>query len=558
MPKLSAVCLATLLLLQAPFSVAQSAPVTEAADQALAARIDAIIAPYYKANEPGATVIVVKDGKTVFRKAYGMADVAKQLSMTPEMSLRLGSITKQFTATAIMMLADEGKLSVSDDITKYLPGYPTHGKQITIEHLLTHTSGIVSYTGKREFGDIAAKDMTVGQVIDFFKNDPLDFEPGSKWRYNNSGYFLLGAIIEKVSGMPYAKFLEQRIFVPLGMTSTAYEGYERSAGPRAAGHTGAAGKYTPAAPMSMSQPYAAGALVSSIDDLARWDAAVSSGKLLKAASWQQSFTPYTLVGGAPTDYGYGWRVGKVQGAPMIGHGGSINGFKTSALRLPVEKIYVAVLSNSDSGLVQPDVVSHKAAAIAIGKPYREFTAIPLNPKVLDAFAGEYKIDDKDSRIFRVEDGRLLMERSGRGNVALLAFSERGFYVPNTLDYMEFGRDAKGDIIQVTYHQDDKEMVHPRAAAMSERQVVKVPNAVLDTYLGRYQLSPDMFVDVRRDGDRLFGQATGQPAMELFATTETMFFTREVNAQVSFNMAADGAPQIMINHDGHRMAGKKIK
>jgi CubicO group peptidase (beta-lactamase class C family) len=558
MLKLSAVCIAALIVLQAPSSFAQAAPVAAVPDQALAARIDAGIAPYYKANEPGATVIVTRDGKTVFRKAYGMADVARQVPMTPEMSLRLGSITKQFTSTAIMMLADEGKLSVADDIGKFLPAYPTHGKKITIEHLLTHTSGIVSYTGKREFKDMMSRDMSVAQMIDSFKNDPLEFDPGSKWRYNNSGYFLLGAIIEKVSGMPYARFIEQRIFVPLEMSGSAYEGYERSPTPRAAGHTGAAGHYEPSMPLSMSLPYAAGSLVSSVDDLARWDAAVSSGKLLKSASWQQAFTPYTLVGGAPTTYGYGWMLDKLRGEATIGHGGGINGFKTYALRVPAEKVYVAVLTNTDSGMVAPEVVATKVAAIAIGKPFREFSEIKLDPASLGAFAGAFKIDDKASRTFRAENGKLLMERSGRSSVVVQPFSELGFFVPNTLDYMEFTRDAKGEITQLSYYQGDKTSVLPRIGAATERQVIKVPNAVLDTYLGRYQVSPDLFIDVSRDGDRLFGQATGQPVMELFAMTETLFFTREVNAQVRFNQAADGAPQLVLSHQGRNMPGKKIK
>lgn len=558
MLKLPAVCIAAVLCLQAPYSQAQAVPASMVADPALAARIDAIIAPYYKTNEPGATVIVTRDGKTVFRKAYGMADAARQVAMTPEMSFRIGSITKQFTATGIMMLAEEGKLSVSDDITKFLPGYPTHGKKITIEHLLTHTSGVVSYTGKRDYVATMTKDMSVAQMIDSFKNDPLEFDPGSRWRYNNSGYFLLGAIIEKVSGMPYARFVEQRIFVPLGMNNTAYEGHERGAVPRAAGHTGAAGHYDPSAPLSMSQPYAAGALVSTIDDLARWDAAVSSGKLLKAASWQRMFTPYTLVGDAPTTYGYGWAIGKLQGSQLISHGGGINGFRTQGLRLPAEKVYVAVLSNSDSGVVAPEVVANKAAAIMIGKPYREFTEIRLDPKALDAFAGVYKIDENADRSFRAEHGRLLMERSGRGSVAVQPFSELGFFVPNTLDYMEFGRGADGRIVQVTYHQGEKVEVQPRTGAVVERQVIKLPNAVLDTYVGRYQIGPDMFVDVRRDGDRLFGHATGQPEMELFAMTETLFFTREINAQVRFNKDVAGGPQLMVSHDGRNMPGKRIK
>ncbi|MDL2356748.1 MAG: serine hydrolase [Pseudomonadota bacterium] len=550
-------CLAALFVIQAPASFAETAPQAVLADQALAARIDAVVAPYYKAGEPGATVIVLRDGQTLFRKAYGMADVAKKLPMTPETSLRLGSITKQFTSTAIMMLADEGKLAVTDDITKFLPDYPTRGKHITIEHLLTHTSGIVSYTGKPTFGAISTTDMSVAQMIDFFKNDPLEFEPGARWHYNNSGYFLLGAIIEKVSGMPYARFVEQRIFVPLGMDHTAYEGYERTPGARAQGHTGAAGHYLPSAPLSMSQPYAAGALVSTVDDLARWDGAVSSGKLLTAASWQKAFTPYTLAGGGATGYGYGWQIDKLQGQPTIGHGGGINGFSTYAVRLPAEKVYVAVLTNADSAKVAPEVVASKVAAIVIGKPHRQFTAIKPDPASLAAFAGVYQIDDKANRTFRVEDGALMMARTGRGSIAVQAFSDHGFFVPDTLDYMEFGRDASGAVNQVSYHHGDKVSVQPRSGVVQERVVIKVPAAVLDTYVGRYQLTPAMFVDVRRDGDRLFGQATGQAALELFATTETQFFTREVNAQVGFDKDADGTPRLMLNHDGHKASGKKM-
>ena len=558
MLKLSALCLATLMLLQSPSGHADTLPAAAMVAPALAARIDASISGYYKPAGPGATVIVTKDGQTVFRKAYGMADVVRHVPMTPDTVLRIGSLTKQFTSTAIMMLADEGKLSVSDDITKYLPGYPTHGKKITIEHLLTHSSGILSYTSKRSFRDAMAKDMTVAQMIDSFKDDKPEFEPGAQWRYNNSGYFLLGAIIEKVSGMPYAKFVEQRIFVPLAMTNTAYEGYERGTAPRAAGHTGSPGHYEPGTPLSMSLPYAAGSLVSTADDLARWDAAVSSGKLLKAASWQKAFTPYTLDGGAPTKYGYGWMLDKVQGAPTIGHGGSINGFKAFALRVPSEKLYVAVLSNSDSGLVAPEIVANKVAALAIGKPYREFSEIKVDPASLDAYAGAYKVDDKVSRTMRVEDGKLVMERTGRSSVTLVPYAANGFFIPDSLDYFEFGRDAGGAVTQLTYHQGETVSVHPRAAAAAERQVIKVPAALLDTYLGRYQIMPDIALDITRTGERLFGQASGQPRMELFAMTETLFFTREINAQVRFQKDADGAPQVLVSHDGRNMSGKKIR
>ena len=191
MLKLSAVCLAVSVLAGSPAMAAAGAPAAQS-QAALGQRIDALIAPSYKANEPGATVIVVKDGKTVLRKAYGLADSAANKPMTPDMTMRLGSITKQFTAVAVLMLAEEGKLSLSDDITRFFPDYPTNGKKITVEHLLTHTSGIKSYTSKPDYVTGMAKDMSVSAMIDGFKNDPLDFEPGLDYRYNNSGYLLLG------------------------------------------------------------------------------------------------------------------------------------------------------------------------------------------------------------------------------------------------------------------------------------------------------------------------------------------------------------------------------
>lgn len=208
-----------------------------APDNGFAALIDATIASFYKANEPGATVIVMLEGRTMFRQAYGMASIAKPEMMTPETTMRLGSISKQFTAVSILMLIEQGKLSLADKVGDFFPDYPAQGSQITVEHLLTHTSGIVSYTGKKDYDANIATELTVTEVIDSFKNDPLEFAPGTAFNYNNSGYFLLGALIEKISGLSYAKFVEQHIFVPLGMNCTYYEGHELSLQRAAAGHT---------------------------------------------------------------------------------------------------------------------------------------------------------------------------------------------------------------------------------------------------------------------------------------------------------------------------------
>ncbi len=535
-------------------SVLAATPAAPAAD--IAARIDAALAASYKPDAPGVTVIVVKDGRTVLRKAYGMADVARKVALAPDTPMRLGSITKQFTSTAILMLVDEGKVKLDDPITAYLPDYPTHGKRITVEHLLTHTSGIVSYTGKPGYVKAMDKDLTVAQMIDAFKDDPLEFDPGSRYKYNNSGYFLLGAIVEKVSGMRYDEFVAQKIFVPLGMTRTAYEGHARDKAVQAIGYSAAKGGFAPSAALSMTQPYAAGSIVSTVDDLATWDAAVSSGKLLKAASWQRAFTPYTLAGGKRTGYGYGWQVSTMQGVPMIGHGGGINGFNTFAVRLPSEHVYVAVLSNSDSGLVRAEDAAFRAAAVAIGKPFPDFKAVALPPSALDAWSGVYRTEDGIRRTLRREGERFVLQREGRPPVTLQAFSDNGFFIPGTLSWLELARGAGGKAGTMTLHQPDEDQVHARTGdAPPPRTAVRIDNARYDAYVGRYQLAPQFVLEMTREGDRYYAQATGQPKLEIFALNERTFFSGDVDAELRFDDAQPG--QLVLRQGGRDTKAMKL-
>jgi len=559
MLKLSVVAVAVVLLSNPMLALAQQ-PATKAFTvQQLPAKLDALFKPHYKATAPGATVIVVKDGKTVFRKAYGAANIDTKTPLTPGTVLRLGSITKQFTAVAILMLADEGKLALNDPITRFFPDYPTSGKVITVEHLLTHTSGIASFTGKPDYVANMAKDVRVSQMIDTFKNDPLDFEPGTQYRYNNSGYFLLGAIIEQVSGQTYASFLAQRIFTPLGMKDTAYEGSERGKAPRAAGYSAKEKGYGPTAPLSMSQPYAAGALVSTVDDLAKWDAAIGAGKLLKPASWKRAFTPYMLTPEKSAEYGYGWQVGTLQGAQVIEHGGGINGFRTYALRLPEQKIFVAVLANADSGNADPGVLAKKAAALAMGKPFMEPKEITLDAKALDAFAGVYDIDGKEQRTFTSRDGKLMMARGDRSPAALTPYAKNGFFVPGTLARFEFERDAQGKVTHVTVDNEGKQTRNTRVGdAPAERATVKIDHAGFDAWAGNYQLAPQFAIAVSREGDRYFAQATGQRKLEIFPASESVFFSRDVNAEIRFEKSEGGAPVLALHQGGQISRGTRLQ
>ncbi len=313
--------------------------------QSLPEQLDAMLSRCFEPHDAGAAIIVTKNGETLIRAAYGLADLERNIALDPGATFRLGSLTKQFTAVGVMVLAERGKLALRQDIRELLPDYPTHGRIITIEHLLTHTSGLNDYTGSKDFKETMATDVSVQALIDEFKNAPLQFEPGSKFAYSNSGYFLLDAMIERLSGQSYASFMADHVFEPLGLHDTAYEGYERRPTPRALGYS----HKKPAAPVSMTRPYTAGALVSTVDDLARWDAAISAGKLLSAQSWQQAFTPFKLNNGRPSKYTYGWGVLRMGPFRTFEHGGAIPGFVTHAIRIPEKQLFVAVLANDDGG-----------------------------------------------------------------------------------------------------------------------------------------------------------------------------------------------------------------
>ncbi len=527
----------------------------------VASSIDAAVATQFKANEPGATIIVTRDGKMIFRKAYGMANLEEKTALTPEMTFRLGSVTKQFTAVAIMMLADQGKLAVSDDIRKYLPDYPTHGKIITVEHLLTHTSGIVGYTSLPGFQKVMKDDTSIAKMIDFFKDVPLQFESGTRFEYSNSGYFLLGAIIEKISSQTYAEFLAKSIFEPLGMRHTAYEGYERNKTKRVEGYSPSKDGYVKAEAISMGWPYAAGALVSNVDDLALWDAAISAGKLLKPATWKQTFTPYKLSDGKSTGYAYGWFVRKIQGRDSIEHGGGIPGFVTHVIRIPEGKIYVAMLMNQDAPAARPDFLAEKIAAIVIGKPYPEFKVITLDTKTLDQFVGLYKAEDKNTRTISRVDGQLFAQRKSGPKSALQPSSETEFFLVNSFIRFKFLKNDNGAVTHLTIFQNGVEETVPRISDKppAERQAIPLAAAAFDAYAGEYQLAPNFILTITREGDKFMSQATGQSKVEIYAESDTKFFLRVVDAQLQFVKDGDGKiTQLILFQGGRGMPAKKIK
>ncbi len=519
------------------------------------AAIDALLKGSFPADRPGAAVIVTKDGRTLFEKAYGMADLELGVPLQPDMVFRLGSITKQFTAAAILMLAEDGKLSLQDPIEKHLPGYPTQGHTITIEHLLTHTSGIQSYTDMPGWmTSRILSPMTVQELIDGFKKEPMQFAPGERYAYNNSGYILLGAIVEKASGKTYEAFVTERIFQPLGMTASHYGSTERIIPKRAPVYTQEGDQPRNAGYLSMTQPYAAGSLVSTVADLARWDASLYTERLLKKASLERAWTPYVLKNGKPTGYGYGWGVSKLRGRRAIDHGGGIFGFSTFAVRLPDERVYVAVLCNSDRPAADPGYLAKKIAALAVGDPFPEPVAITLEAKVLERYAGVYRIDEGSTVTVTVENGRLYRQRSGGQRLEVRPSSETEFFYDKSLTRIRFVLDASGRATEMLAYPegaDEPERAPRIADAPAERTVAKVDPATYDAYVGEYELAPGFVLTVTHEGDRLMTQATGQEKVEIFPSSETEFFLKVVDAQITFVRGPGGTVDQLVLHQGGR-------
>lgn len=565
------VALAALLVAPpaAPLLRAQAAPparvtTAEVVDPSLAA-IDSLFRATYPADGPGAAVIVARDGRVLMRRAYGMGDVELGVPLRPEHVFRTGSITKQFTAVAALMLVDEGRLSLDDEITEFFPGYPTHGRSITVEHLLTHTSGIRSYTSMPAWRPTLRNEVAPTELIAIFRDEPMDFAPGQDWLYNNSGYALLGAIIEKVSGQGYADFLRARIFEPLGMRDTHVETQTAIIPGRVRGYSMGQGRtISNSAYLSLSHPYAAGAIASTVDDLLRWGQAVAAGRMLRPETWRRAHTAFALPAGRTSGYGHGWFLGRLAGEPTVEHGGDINGFSTHGLWIPSERLHVYVLSNVERNFANPGDLALKAAERVLGKTDLP-AAVALPPSALDALVGVYRVGDDDRRVITREGEKLFVQRGRNARVELRPVGGDEFVTTSGARFRFVREGGRVTGLRVRQRVGPDEPVSPRTeesvaeATAPPTTQVAVPAAVLDSYAGEYQVTPALVLTIRREGNVLKTQATGQPVVTLVPQTQTRFAAHELQAMVEFERGADGAiTRLVLTQGGQTLPAPKIK
>lgn len=309
-------------------------------------KLDSALVQRFKPNEPGCAVLVSNRGQIIYKKAFGLANLELNVPMKADMVFEIQSITKQFTAIAIMQLVEKGKIGLQDSINKYIPDYPTQGYYITIEHLLTHTSGIANFQVIKDFDSIVEKlDYKPADFINLFKKEPMDFAPGTKWKYCNSGYYLLGYIIEIVSEKPYKQYIEENILQPAGMTNSCFNDYKKIIKNRVSGYRKANDGFINSNNASPTVLYAAGALMSTVDDMFKYYQALNSYKLVSKESLEKTRTVYKLINGEETGYGYGVEVRDIFGFPSIYHAGGGAGFFTLQMYFPQKDLNFMLFTN---------------------------------------------------------------------------------------------------------------------------------------------------------------------------------------------------------------------
>ena len=448
--------LVVLCLLATHHAPAQSPGAPTQSAQQTVAKVEEYMNAAVRVNRFSGSILVARDGQPEISKGYGMANYELDVPNTPRTVFRIGSITKTFTATAIMMLQEHGKLSVSDSICKHLPDCPTAWQPITIRHLLTHTLGITNFTALPDYAKTMSLPVTHVSQIGRVRDKPLEFAPGEKHSYSNSGYYLLGVIIERASEKSYADFLQENIFKPLGMTATGYDDNRRVVKNRASGYMVQGDEFVNALYIDMSIPFAAGALISTVEDLLRFDQALYTEKLLSRKSLDEIFTPFK------EERGYGWGVRKRFDRQVTEHDGGINGFFTSLSRFPADRITVVVLGNN--GNLSTRGIANDLSAIVFGAAYKipePRKAIALDRKTLEKYVGQYQPPQGSIITVTLENGKLMRQVGQQPKVEVFAESDTEFFLKGNDLTIKFVVDAQGRVTGQLLRRAGREILAPK-------------------------------------------------------------------------------------------------
>lgn len=505
------------------------------------------------------SVLVAKDGKVLLNQGYGSSDFHQNTMNKPQTRFAIGSISKQFTAMAIMQLSERGLINVEDKVSKYLPDFP-NGDLINIHNLLTHTSGLKNYTDLNEFfeSDLDNKDPMA--MVNLIKDIPLEFKPGEEYRYSNTNYLLLGIILEKITGISYEDYLQKNIFTPLNMINTGISYGKNNEFYDATPYSG----YLEIVPVDdqlvLTQSYGAGSIYSTVEDLYRWDRALKTEQIVKEETLDKIFTEHISMPELGS-YGYGWMITDTEIGKKIWHGGNTLGFTANIARYIDEDLTIIILTNN--GYYDIIALTNTLASIALNKDYEMpeiLKEIEIDDEDLyDSYMGKYEfLSGTYMDIFKIKD-KLYAQVTGQSAFEIFPQTNNKFFAKIVDARIEFINNDKGEVTELIFEQLGMRIICKRVENVKEQVEVKVDPIIYDEYVGEYELTSDITIIITKEDNRIYAQVTGQDKYEIFPVSESEYFYKVVDAKITFEKDETGkVTNLILHQNGQDMPAYKIK
>ena len=506
---------------------------------------------------PGASVLVAQNGDIVYQKGFGYADIEKKIPVTPDTKFKIGSVSKQFTAVAILKLQEEGRIKTDDKLSKYIPDFP-RGNEVTIYQLLTHTSGIHDYNSAP--GLDVSKPVTPQALLDIIKKFPYDFNPGERYLYNNSGYFILGYIVSELSGKTLGEYLNETFFKPLGMGNTGIYETNSVLNNEAQGYSINGETVKKADFQEMSWTLGVGSIYSTTIDLYKWNEAIFNGKVLSDATLKTTFTQAVLNSGAKVDYGFGWFLITNRGFKFIQHSGGVSGFSAYLERQPENNLTVCVLLNSlpSPEGIQP-VLNGQAISEFILRDKMEKQSIAseaiVSETILKKYVGRYNYGQGMAMWVTLKDKQLFGQMTMMEASPLTPISENEFYFKARNAKIKFVTDTSSIVDRLFQYQNGE---FYEATRLKDETPVKINPDFFDKLTGKYDFGNNYVIDIVKENGKLFVLTPYMPKYELLPTSELDYFAMEVASTISFILNTEGkAESLTSTFDGMILPAKRL-
>ncbi len=548
-----------ILLIPKPATAESSRQVVQALkSQQLA--ISNLLVKTYHVDKPGAAVVVVRDNKVLFSQGYGLANVEQGTAITSTTSIGLGSVSKQFTAAGLLLLVQQDKLDLDAKVSRYLPDMPERFAGATLRQILSHTSGYPDFFSNPEWYKKVNDPITPKGMIELMSSLQPLFEPGSRWQYSNFNYMVLAAVIESTSGLSFADYMQQAIFDPLQLNNSTLDEHDKIIKGRATGYESNGTHVSNAHYMHASHFSAAGALMSSAKDMARWHQIFNAGEFIQAELVKQAYTPIKLSDGSSHGYGFGWNMANFLDEEIIWHSGSGIGYESTVIQLPGQSnMMVAVLNNSPFIANSTDI-ARRVVAIMLDKPIPVFKPVMLTSNQLKGVQGLYHLSDGEKLEIRIIDKLMQYRFAGSSWRAFLASQQDLFYREDTLNHFAIKRDEQGGVIAIKFTYADQQKVSGKRVSnqveMPPAKVAYNPD-VIKTLVGKYDLGAGNLIQLHWQNDTLLLQIGPQQKVALAAAADYQYFSVEADIKVSFERP-ENAPLVINVQQNYPYRAVKMK